>query len=318
MAKYYLEDIPPVYNINEVQPKEKDIRQAQRLANTDFGQVYRRIAAGSSVIGGGISLIPHPVAKGVGIALQVPDIAFDVYDLIKQPSIKNGIHAGLDFGSQLRHVIPGNIDDVFLQIPGAIDDGYNAITGRDILEDSYNFVNRKSTPKLTYNIKNGNTIKDKTKYRKWLSEVAGIKGWNVKDMDKDETYDYQLFYNMQPKEAQAILNKSKDAHFTDIGKTAYHPTFSDESYYSGRFNIFRNPRGIKGGRWSSDGKKYTLSKSQIDNNWNIRNTIDYLSINEPNGVALRMPNGTMPYIDGAYFDRVLPQIVITPKRNKSK
>lgn len=23
MAKYYLEDIPPVYNINEVQPKEK-------------------------------------------------------------------------------------------------------------------------------------------------------------------------------------------------------------------------------------------------------------------------------------------------------
>lgn len=168
-----------------------------------------------------------------------------------------------------------------------------------------------------YNINEIQQQANTAKYRKWLNEIARIKDWDVKDMDKDETYDYQLFYNMQPKEAQAILNKSKDAHFTDIGKTAYHPTFSDESYYSGRFNILRNPLGIKGGRWSSDGKKYTLSKSQIDNNWNIRNTIDYLSINEPNGVALRMPNGTMPYIDGAYFDRVLPQIVVTPK-NKYK
>lgn len=155
----------------------------------------------------------------------------------------------------------------------------------------------------------------KDKYRQWLSDVAAIRGWNANDMANDETYDYNLFYRLQPKEAKAILNKSSDAHFTDIGKTAYHPTFSNESYYSGRRSI-KNPIGIIGGSWNQDGSKYTLSKSQIDNNWNIRNTIDYLSVAEPNGVAVRMPNGNMPYVNRAYFDKVLPQIIVTPKIKK--
>lgn len=53
MAKYYLEDIPPMYGISEVQPKEEVIRQAKRQANTDAGQIARRVAAGVSVLGGG-------------------------------------------------------------------------------------------------------------------------------------------------------------------------------------------------------------------------------------------------------------------------
>ena len=60
----------------------------------------------------------------------------------------------MDFGSQLRHIIPGQADDVILQIPGAIDDGYNAVTGRDAVEDSYNFGKRTLTPKPRYSIKN--------------------------------------------------------------------------------------------------------------------------------------------------------------------
>lgn len=111
------------------------------------------------LLGGGISLIPHPIAKGVGLALQAPDVFFDVYDMFNQPSVKNGIHTGLDLGSQLRHIIPGKIDDVILQIPGAVDDGYNAVTGRDILEDSYNYGKRTLSPKPRYSIKNKTTTK---------------------------------------------------------------------------------------------------------------------------------------------------------------
>lgn len=107
----------------------------------------------------GVSLISHPIAKGVGLVLQAPDMLFDVYDMFNKPSIKNGIHTGLDFGSQLRHIIPGKVDDVILQIPGAIDDGYNVVTDRDILEDSYNYGKRTLSPKSRYSIKNTTTTK---------------------------------------------------------------------------------------------------------------------------------------------------------------
>lgn len=165
----------------------------------------------------------------------------------------------------------------------------------------------------------GGTIprRNKLKYRRWLEDVAAIRGWNPNEMDNDLTYDYNLFYNFQPKEAKKLSTDDEEAHFTDIGKTSLHPTFSDESYYSGRKSS-RNPRGIIGGHWNKTSDRYTLSNSQIANNWNIRNTIDYMSVAEPNGVELRMPNGTRPYIDGAYFEKVLPQVEITAKRKKLK
>lgn len=83
-----------------------------------------------------------------------------MYDLYNEPSVKNGIHTGLDFGNQIRHIIPGKIDDVFLQIPGAIDDGYNAVTGRDILEDGSNYIERKLNSKPRYTIKTNFIEKD--------------------------------------------------------------------------------------------------------------------------------------------------------------
>lgn len=173
-------------------------------------------------------------------------------------------------------------------------------------------------PEHTIRIKHkngGNVINDKYKYNNWLRTIGAIKGWDPNEMANDLTYDYKLFYNLQPKEAKSMLNRNPYAHFTDIGKTALHPSFSDESYYSG-WKSSRNPRGIIGGRWSNNGHRYTLSQSQIDNNWDIRNTINYLSLAEPNGVELRMPNGTRPYIDGAYFEKVLPQVEVIAKRKR--
>lgn len=65
----------------------------------------------------------------------------------------------------------------------------------------------------------------KTKFRKWLEAIGDIRGWDADEMLHDDTYNYELFYNMQPKEANALLTDDEDAHFTDIGKTAKHPSF---------------------------------------------------------------------------------------------
>lgn len=159
----------------------------------------------------------------------------------------------------------------------------------------------------------------KEDFNTWIRNVAKLKGFNVSGMLNDKTYDYELFYNKEPDMARAMLYDSPDAHFNDIGKTAYHPTFSTDSYYSGRKSL-KNPKGIVGGKWTVDttigenGSRYTLSNSQLQNGWNIQDTIDYLTLNEPYGVTLKLPNGSMPFVNGAYFGGVLPQIVVTNKR----
>lgn len=157
----------------------------------------------------------------------------------------------------------------------------------------------------------------RSKYRQWLTDVAAIRDWDANDMAADDTYDYELFYNHNRKDAENMLKEDSEAHFDDIGKTAKHPTFSNESYYSGRRSI-KNPRGIVGGRWSeNNGRwKYTLSQSQINNNWDIPRTIAYLEQAENNGVELRLPNGRMPIINGIRFGGVLPELVVIPNKRK--
>ena len=45
-----------------------------------------------------------------------------------------------------------------------------------------------------------------------------------------------------------MLNESSDAHFIDEFKFSSHPSFSNESRYSGYKNK-HNPNGITGGTW---------------------------------------------------------------------
>lgn len=62
----------------------------------------------------------------------------------------------------------------------------------------------------------------------------------------DHSYDYRGYYNKYP---NAKANAS--THWPDEFKTYLHPTFSDESIYSGKKSQF-NPHGIKGGHWYGD------------------------------------------------------------------
>ena len=138
-------------------------------------------------------------------------------------------------------------------------------------------------------------------------------------MLNDNTYNYEHFYNAQPKEAQLMLNKDADAHFTDIAKTALHPTFSVESDYSGKVSKY-NPRDIIGGTWSDaprlgkNASRYTLSDSQMKHGWDVLRTINYLSDAENEGVELKLPNGSYPIVDGIRFGGVLPGVTIINKR----
>ena len=63
----------------------------------------------------------------------------------------------------------------------------------------------------------------------------------------DNAYDYRGYYNKYP---QSRANA--DTHWTDEFKTAFHPTFSVESGYSGRKSQY-NPNGYLGGVWLKNG-----------------------------------------------------------------
>lgn len=136
-------------------------------------------------------------------------------------------------------------------------------------------------------------------YTKWKQKIKEHK--NI-DIDNDPTYDYEGFYNSNPSKAWDMLNKDSNAHFTDKYKTVYHPSFSDESIYSGYRNQF-NPNGIIGGTWIDD-NNYIMSQSQFDNDWDTDATIDYFNSAEDSPVNLYAPDGAT----------VLKGITVTPNK----
>ena len=88
-----------------------------------------------------------------------------------------------------------------------------------------------------YNIMEGVAERN---YRAWSlpnSDAALLHELN------DNSYNYRGYYNKYPNGD----GNAKD-HWTDEFKTVYHPTFSDESIYSGKKSQY-NPKGLKGGYW---------------------------------------------------------------------
>lgn len=122
-------------------------------------------------------------------------------------------------------------------------------------------------------------------YGRWKKDIKKHKGI---DVDKDNTYDYRSFYNENRDMAMRMLKDDPEAHFPDTYKTSVHPTFSQESRYSGTVNRF-NPTGITGGRWEGD-HKYIMSQDQLDRDWDTDSTLDYLEWADPN-VKMYAPDG---------------------------
>lgn len=92
-------------------------------------------------------------------------------------------------------------------------------------------------------------------YLRTMEKVAedNYQKWGFSNPDEallhalnDNTYNYRGYYGKYP---QSKANA--DTHWTDEFKTVYHPTFSNESTYSGQKSQY-NPLGLSGGFWSGD------------------------------------------------------------------
>lgn len=143
-------------------------------------------------------------------------------------------------------------------------------------------------------------------YKKLLKKKKGI------DADRDITYDYQGFYNENPKLAKEVL-KDKESHFPDTYKTIYHPTFSTESKYSGKIDKRYNPKGLVGGTWEDD-HTYRMSYDGYRSPISMDERKAYLENAENNGVQLLEADGSLPVYDGISWGGVLPTVTIKPKR----
>ena len=109
-------------------------------------------------------------------------------------------------------------------------------------------------------------MKKKNDFYTWLDQIADKKAqeWTQAPMNplstdevytemlNDPTYNYKEFYEGRPFMANAMLYAPTFAHFDDYAKTMYHPTFSNQSIYSGKVSDY-NPYGIVGGSWNEEG-----------------------------------------------------------------
>lgn len=152
-------------------------------------------------------------------------------------------------------------------------------------------------------------MKKKNDFYTWMDQIADKKAqeWTkvpMKPLSTDEvytemlndpTYNYKAFYEGRPFIANAMLYAPAFAHFDDYAKTMYHPTFSNQSIYSGKVSDY-NPLGIVGGSWNEEGTEYTPSMSQLANYWNYNRTRDYLDHAEDHPVKINLPI-QVPYLD---------------------
>lgn len=118
--------------------------------------------------------------------------------------------------------------------------------------DSTQWINEY---KEMYNKKaKGGPLKN-SEYYSIMEKVAkeNYKNWGFDNEDEalvhalnDNTYNYREYYSKYPKS-----KANADTHWTDEFKTVYHPTFSNESVYSGKKSKF-NPEGLIGGSWDGE------------------------------------------------------------------
>ena len=121
------------------------------------------------------------------------------------------------------------------------------------------------------------------KYYDFMERIAEFKAkeWNddpdmvLQHMLNDNSYNYQQMYENNPN------FDIQEGHFVDTYKTAYHPTFSEESMYSGKKSQY-NPEGIVGGSWDESTRSFYLN----DKRQSKRKAQDYLNHADPGYTAI--------------------------------
>lgn len=80
----------------------------------------------------------------------------------------------------------------------------------------------------------------KANYKKWGDDSEDAALTRILN---DNSYNYRGYYDKYP-----TSDANAETHWSDEFKTVYHPTFSNESIYSGKKSKY-NPKGLTGGRW---------------------------------------------------------------------
>ena len=149
-------------------------------------------------------------------------------------------------------------------------------------------------------------------YQDWKTKISKYKHI---DIDHDNTFDYEGFYNSNPDNAYRFLNDDPTAHFDDTYKMVYHPTFSDLSIYSGKVDPRFNPKGLKGGHWVNEHKYISPKETPVS----MDDRINYIIDAENNGVQLRTYDDQPIWLDdGTRWDGVLPQVIVKPDYQRGK
>ena len=205
--------------------------------------------------------------KGFNLSKEYPDLKSGVIEYLKQfnglinPIMRYGGLTSKDRGSS-KHPYPSVASKDFAggnrsyPIPTKADaiDALRlaGLHGRsDVRSKVYS-----KYPELRKKAKNGAKVEP---YYDWAKNTSANLGISF----IDPTYDYRAYYNsVTPYERNLIRFAPQGTHFTDIGKTPKHPTFSNESKYSNK----KTP----GGTWN--GNVFVPAIWQFGNNGNkIRN-----------------------------------------------
>ena len=143
-------------------------------------------------------------------------------------------------------------------------------------------------------------------YDAWAEALAKRWGISRKELEQGD-YDYRAYYNSDPSAAESHLQGDPNAHFPDTYKRPTHPTFSEESIYSGRNG------NVVGGKWKENPEDtqrwtYQLSPGQVKSNWDVDKTIDYAGFAEDEGLRVVDDKGRYPVQDGVVEGGVLPAV----------
>lgn len=171
----------------------------------------------------------------------------------------------------------------------------------------------------------------KDDYKEWLENEArqNSKLWGIpyeealNEMKNTKTYDYRKFYEAQKAEPTKFQRDFEgNAHYSDIGKSVYHPTASTDSYYSERKDSKWNPTGAKFGEWLDNWHEYRMSDDMLKAGSSPYDTWNYLTDAEESGVRLTDERGNMfrdyREPEETYIGGVLPASIVTASNSENK
>ena len=135
---------PNSYQISTMQSLTNEVlKEKYKKYLSDFKtSTNAKTAAGWSVIGSVIGMIPHPVTKIMGGIMTLPDQIYDISASIDEPKPSNYAHVGVNYLPWITKIIPGKYDDILFNPLGIIGNIDDAISSSD--NDIFNFLNPKS------------------------------------------------------------------------------------------------------------------------------------------------------------------------------